>query len=82
MPTLAREDILAVLGPADDHLVAEVAATGASREELALAEAWFTNDEAPMNAGDSLASGRVARIVDLLQAAEDNRLRDGAEEGT
>ena len=72
MQPLARDEILAALGPVDDHLVAEVLATGASREELALAEAWFTNDEAPMNAGDSLASGRIARIVELLQAAEDS----------
>ena len=80
MTALTHEEVLAVLGPADDHLVAEVLSTGASRDELALAEAWFTNDEAPMNAGDSLASGRVARIIELLQAADDSRPQDAMDE--
>lgn len=80
MAVLTREEIVAALGPVDDHLVAEVMATGASRDELALAEAWFTNDEAPMNAGDSLASGRIARIIDLLQAADDSRPQGAVDE--
>jgi hypothetical protein len=80
MTALTSEEVLAALGPVDDQLVAEVLAMGASRDELALAEAWFINDEAPMNAGDSLASGRVARIIELLQAAEDSRLQDAVDE--
>jgi hypothetical protein len=80
MAALTRDDVRAVLGPADDHLIAAVLSTGASREEFALAEAWYGNDEAPMNAGDRLASGRVAQIVDLLQAADDCRLQDAIDE--
>jgi|1186.fasta_scaffold277742_1 hypothetical protein len=69
MLTLTADDVRAVLGPVDDSLVAEVLATGASREELVEAYAWITNDEAPMNVGRPLASGRVAQLIDVLEAA-------------
>jgi hypothetical protein len=69
MLTLTADDVRAVLGPVDDSLVAEVLATGASREELVEAYAWITNDEAPVNVGRPLASGRVAQLIDVLEAA-------------
>jgi hypothetical protein len=69
MLTLTADDVRAVLGPVDDSLVAEVLAIGASREELVEAYAWITNDEAPMNVGRPLASGRVAQLIDVLEAA-------------
>jgi hypothetical protein len=69
MLTLTADDVRAVLGPVDDSLVAEVLATGASREELVEAYAWITNDEAPMNVGRPLASGRVAQLIDVLEEA-------------
>jgi hypothetical protein len=72
MATLTREDVVAVLGPVDDGLVAEILGTGASPEELAKAYAWFTNDEALMNAGRPLASSRVGRLIDILEAAEED----------
>src|SRR4051794_26016442 len=53
----------------DGSLVAELLATDASREELVEAYAWITNNEAPMNAGRPLASGRVAQLIDILEAA-------------
>ncbi|HEY0184736.1 MAG TPA: hypothetical protein VGC09_18195 [Rhodopila sp.] len=70
MSYLTRDEIVAVLGPIDDHLITEFLATEASSEEFAAARAWLANDEAPMNAGAPLASGRVARLIDLLEAAE------------
>ena len=69
MGTMTAGDVRAVLGPVDGSLVAEVLATGASREELIEAYAWITNDEAPMNAGQPLASGRVAQLIEVLEAA-------------
>ncbi len=72
MATLTREEVLAVLGPVDDSLVAEILGTDASREELVEAYAWFTNDEALMNTGRPLASGRVGRLIDILEAAEED----------
>ena len=71
MTTLTREDVQAVLGPVDDILVAEILKTGASREELAEAHAWLVNDEAAMNTGRPLASGRVGRLIDILEADEE-----------
>ena len=67
MPTLTADDVRAVLGPVDDSLVAELLATDASREELVEAYTWITNDEAPMNAGRPLASGRVVSSSTFLR---------------
>jgi hypothetical protein len=52
--------------------VAEIIATGATKEELAEAYAWMQSDEALINAGRSLPSGRVGQIVTILQAVEDD----------
>ena len=73
MLTLTADDVRAVLGPVDDSLVAEVLATGASREELVEAYAWITNDEAPVNVGRPLTSGQVAQLIDVLIRNPDDR---------
>src|SRR4051812_11875494 len=39
LTTLTREEVVAALGSVDDHLVAEILATGASSEEFAAARA-------------------------------------------
>ena len=72
MAALTREDVTAVLRPAEDTVVAEIMATGATKEELAEAFAWTQNDEALMNAGRTLPSGRVGEIIGILQAIEDD----------
>jgi hypothetical protein len=66
MATLTVEDVRAVLGPVDDELVAEILRTGASIEELIEAHSWASNDEAAMNTGRPLASGRTAQLIDIL----------------
>ncbi|OLP59184.1 hypothetical protein BJF93_04580 [Xaviernesmea oryzae] len=71
---MTRDDILAVLGPVDEVLQAEIAATGASRAELAEAWAWVNADEALVNQGRALPTGRVAELVELLTADEDEDL--------
>lgn len=73
---LTREEVVAALGSVDDHLVTEILATEASAEEFALARAWLANDEAPMNAGEPLASGRVARLIELMEAADEEGWAD------
>ena len=78
MTTLTRDEVVGALGSIDDNLVADILATGASAEEFARARAWLVNDEAPINAGDPLASGRVARLMELIEAAEESL--SGAEE--
>ena len=68
---LTREEVATALGSVDDDLIAEILATGASPEEFAEARAWLANDEALMNAGAPLAKGRVARLIEMLEAADD-----------
>ncbi|MDM9622023.1 hypothetical protein A6U87_21065 [Rhizobium sp. AC44/96] len=73
--TMTSEDVIAILGPVDETLVAEVIATGATRTELAEAFAWASNDEALIGEGRRLPGGRVAELVDLLCAEEEEHDR-------
>ena len=41
MAVLTRDDVVAVLGPADDHLVAEILGTGATLRELTVLRCEF-----------------------------------------
>ena len=72
MAALTRDDIVGILKPAEDTVVVQILATGATKEEFAEAYAWMQSDEALMNAGRSLPSGRVGQIVTILQAVEDD----------
>lgn len=49
MGVLTKEAITSVLGPVGDSLATELAATGASEEELREARAWVVNDEPLIN---------------------------------
>ena len=69
--TIASDDVITILGPVDETLVADVIATGATPAELAEAFAWINNDEALIGEGRPLPSGRVATLVDLLVSDED-----------
>ncbi|RJK98644.1 hypothetical protein [Paracoccus siganidrum] len=64
------EDIRAILGPADDTLIAQINRTGATVGELAEAWGWLNADEAMINEGRPLPKGRVAELVAILEAAE------------
>lgn len=70
--TLTRDEVRALIGHWDEPVVAEILTMGASRAELAEARAWLENDEAMLNEGRPIPSGRVARLVDLLQADADD----------
>lgn len=70
--TLTREEVRATVGPVDDIVVAEIIGTGATKEELAEAQAWVENDEALLNEGRHLASGgRIGRLVEILAPPDD-----------
>jgi hypothetical protein len=45
----------------------------ATREELAEAHAWITNDEALINAGRALPTGRIARLVELIKERDEEQ---------
>jgi hypothetical protein len=69
---MTREEIVSVLGPTDETLVAGILSTGASFEELRQAWIWLNEDEALMGEGRPLPGTRVAELIDLLDADEDD----------
>lgn len=65
--SMTRDEIISVLGPADEALVVEIAATGATVEELREAWAWLHGDEALMGEGRPMPGTRVAALIELLE---------------
>jgi hypothetical protein len=76
MTALTHDDVLAVLGRADDVVIAKIIASGATREELMKAYAWHTNDEALVNEGRSLPSGRIGELISIMSALEEEKTAD------
>jgi hypothetical protein len=70
MKPLRRKEIAAALGDIDDLIVTEIINTGATADELAEARAWLANSEPLINTGKPLASGRVGRLVEILDSIE------------
>jgi hypothetical protein len=77
MKKITRDDVIKMIGPADDTTVAEIISTGATIDELAEAQAWLANDEPMMNSGRPLATGRVRELVDILSELEPDDDDDG-----
>jgi hypothetical protein len=69
---LMRDEVRTLIGRSDDRVVTEILSMGASRADLAEARAWLENDEAMLNAGRPIPSGRVARLVEILQADDED----------
>jgi hypothetical protein len=72
---ISREDIVTVLGPIDDDLVSEVAALDPSPEELMQAWTWVSADEALVNEGRSLPSGKIAQLIEILSPPDGDERR-------
>ena len=70
MRRITRDDAIKAIGWADETVIAEMIATGATPDELAEARAWMANDEPMLNAGKPLAQGRVRQLVDILSELE------------
>jgi hypothetical protein len=83
MSTLSRGDVIKAFGDLDEVVVAEIIATGATPAELAEAQAWASNDEALINAGRPLATGRVARLVEIInrKTREEEELQESPPQG-
>jgi hypothetical protein len=77
MTRVTRDDVINAVGVVDDVTIAQLIGTGATREELAEAKAWLSNDEPLMNAGKPLAKGRVGDLVEILTELEDSEEEDG-----
>jgi hypothetical protein len=78
MDPLTRKDVVELFGELDDIAVADTIATGATWQELAEAHTWLANDEALINAGKHLPSGRVGRLVEIMAAKEQEEEQDEA----
>ncbi|TGQ52491.1 hypothetical protein EN836_18830 [Mesorhizobium sp. M1C.F.Ca.ET.193.01.1.1] len=68
---MTRNEIISVLGPVDEAVIADIALTGASLEELREAFAWIGADEALINEGRAMPSARVTKLIDILEPPED-----------
>ena len=68
---LTRDDIERLVGPIDDHLAAEIAGVEPSVSDLARAVAWLHSDEARVNEGDHLPTGKVAELIGILETLDD-----------
>ncbi|WP_258602470.1 hypothetical protein [Mesorhizobium sp. AR10] len=68
---MTHDDIISVLGPVDETVIADIASSGATIEELREAFAWIGADEALVNEGRPLPSARVVALIDLLEAPDD-----------
>lgn len=71
MTALTMETIVRVLGPVDEAVAAQLAATGATEEELLEAHHWVNNDEPLLNDLRPLPKGRVAALIEILDALEE-----------
>jgi hypothetical protein len=69
MSNLTRDEILAAVHPIDDATVAEIIATGADHDELVQACQFYARDRASRTPED-VPSGRVGRVVSILERAE------------
>jgi hypothetical protein len=71
---LTREETESLIGLSDAAALIEVLELGITRAELAEARAWLENDEAMLNEGRPAPTGRVARLIGILKAGEDEDL--------
>jgi hypothetical protein len=78
MAPLTRKDMIQTIGDVDDVIVADIIATGATAQELSEAQSWVINDEALLNTGRPLPTGRIGQLVEIIRAKEDEDHRDEA----
>jgi hypothetical protein len=67
MPELSRDEIISVMGPLDDKVVAEIIATRVTKEGLMEAHKRILLDRAQHDPGPDLEPGPVARVVEILE---------------
>ena len=67
---MTADEVVAVLGPVDETVIADILKTSANAEELVLAWTWVHADEALINQGRPFPSGRAAELVGILESME------------
>lgn len=67
---LTRDHVIEICGRLDDLKIAGIIGTGATTAELMEARTWLAADDYLAVALGHAASGRVAKLVELLKADE------------
>jgi hypothetical protein len=67
MAELSRDEVIEIVGPIGDVIVAEIIATGISKAELVSAHDRVVRDRAAHRPGPPLEPGHFARVVDILE---------------
>jgi len=69
MSELSRDEVIEIVGPISDVIVAEIIATGIDKAELVKAHDRVVRDRAAHNPGPPLEPSHFAQVVDILQRA-------------
>jgi hypothetical protein len=64
---LSYDEVVEILGPVSDVIVAEIIATGITKQELSAARERVVRDRKAHNPGAPLEPGPFARVVDILE---------------
>ena len=67
MSELSRDEVIEILGPVGDAMVAEIIGTGISKEGLVAAHDRVVRDRKAHNPGAQLDPGAYAQVVDILE---------------
>jgi hypothetical protein len=67
MAELSRDEVVEILGPVSDAVVAEVIATGIEKDGLVAAHDRVVRDRKAHNPGPPLEPGAFAQVVDILE---------------
>lgn len=67
---MQREEIIRIAGALDDASIAAIEAMKATPAELLEALNWLSNDEAMISEGHHLPAGRIASLVEILEAPD------------
>jgi uncharacterized membrane protein len=67
MAELSRDEVVEVLGRLSDVIIAEIIATGITKDELAAARERVVTDRKAHNPGPPLEPGPFAQVVDILE---------------
>jgi hypothetical protein len=67
MAELSPAEVVELLGPISDVVIAEIIGTGVSKAELAAAHDRVVKDHKGHDPGPPLEPGPLARVVDILE---------------
>ncbi len=65
---VTASEVVQIVGPIDDHIIADVIATGATAAEVVEAYSWLSSRDYFHRTVHELAHGRVAQVYRILDA--------------